>query len=181
MIRPAIPEDTKTIARLIRALAEYEKLAHEVSLDEARLHEHLFGSRPFAEVLLAEAKGSVVGFALFFHNYSTFVGRPGIYLEDLFVEPEHRGQGHGKALLVELARLAVERGCGRLEWAVLDWNEPAIQFYRSLGAVPMDAWQTYRLTGNALLALSKKGQAPPANQALLSAQHGNARADLGTR
>lgn len=157
MIRPANPEDTNTIARLIRALAEYEKLSREVHLDESRLHEHLFGPRPFAEVLLAEDNGAVVGFALFFHNYSTFVGRPGIYLEDLFVEPKHRGNGHGKALLVELARLAVERGCGRVEWAVLNWNEPAIQFYRSIGAVPMDAWQTYRLTGDALVELSKKG------------------------
>jgi len=152
-----MPEDTKTIARLIQALAEYEKLSHEVRLDESRLREHLFGPRPFAEVLLAEEKGEVVGFALFFHNYSTFVGRPGIYLEDLFAEPAHRGQGHGKALLVELARLAVERGCGRIEWAVLNWNEPAIQFYRSLGAVSMDTWQTYRLSGDALTALSKKG------------------------
>ena|ERR1700687_1307094 len=158
MIRPAIPEDTKTVARLIQALAEYEKLSHEVRLDESRLREHLFGPRPFADVLLAEEKGEVVGFALFFHNYSTFVGRPGIYLEDLFVEPEHRGQGYGKAFLVELARLAVERGCGRIEWAVLNWNEPAIQFYRSIGAVPMAAWQTYRLSGDALVALSKKGQ-----------------------
>jgi GNAT superfamily N-acetyltransferase len=158
MIRPAVPEDTKTIARLIQALAEYEKLSHEVRLDESRLDEHLFGARPYAEVLLAEEKGQVVGFALFFHNYSTFVGRPGIYLEDLFVEPEHRGKGHGKALLVELARLAVERGCGRVEWAVLNWNEPAIQFYRSIGAVPMDAWQTYRIAGDAMVALSKKNQ-----------------------
>jgi GNAT superfamily N-acetyltransferase len=159
MIRPAIREDLKTIARLIRALAEYEKLSNEVRLDESRLEEHLFGPRPYAEVLLAEEKGKVVGFALFFHNYSTFVGRPGIYLEDLFVEPDHRGQGHGKALLIELARVAVERGCGRVEWAVLNWNEPAIQFYRSIGAVPMDAWQTYRLTGDALVALSKNGHA----------------------
>ena len=157
MIRPAIPEDTKTIARLIHALSEYEKLPHEVCLDEARLREHLVGPRPFAEVRLAEEHGEVVGFALFFHNYSTFVGRPGIYLEDLFVEPAHRGRGHGKALLVELARLAVERGCGRVEWAVLNWNESAIQFYRSLGAVPMDMWQTYRLSGEALVGLSKKG------------------------
>jgi GNAT superfamily N-acetyltransferase len=158
MIRPAIPEDTKTIARLIRALSDYEKLSHEFRLDESRLREDLFGPRPFAEVLLAEERGVVVGFALFFHNYSTFVGRPGIYLEDLFVEPDHRGQGHGKALLVELARLAVERGCNRVEWAVLNWNEPAIQFYRSIGALPMDAWQTYRLTGEALTALSKNRQ-----------------------
>lgn len=158
MIRPAIPEDTKTIARLIRGLAEYEKLSHAFCLDESRLQDHLFGPRPYAEVLLAEEKGKVVGFALFFHNYSTFAGRPGIYLEDLFVVPEHRGQGHGKALLVELARLALERGCGRVEWVVLNWNEPAIQFYRSIGAEPMTAWQTYRLSGDALAAMSKNGQ-----------------------
>jgi GNAT superfamily N-acetyltransferase len=157
MIRPAIPQDTKTIARLIKALSEYEKLPHELTLDETRLEQHLFGPRPFAEVLLAEEKGEVVGYALFFPIYSTFKAQPGIYLEDLFVEPEHRGKGHGKALLVELARLAVERGCGRVEWAVLNWNEPAIQFYRSLGAVPMDAWQTYRLSGDPLVALSKEG------------------------
>ncbi len=156
MIRPAFPEDLETIARLIRALAEYEKLSHEVRLDQSRLKEHIFGPRPFAEVLLAEEKGKVVGFALFFHNYSTFEGRPGIYLEDLCVEPEHRGQGHGKALLVELARLAVARGCGRVEWAVLNWNEPAIQFYRSIGAVTMAEWQTNRLSGDALIALSRK-------------------------
>jgi len=155
MIRPAVPEDTKTIARLIRGLAEYEKLSDVVCLDESRLQEHLFGPRPFAEVLLAEDHGEVVGFALFFHNYSTFVGRPGIYLEDLFIQPKHRGRGHGKALLIELARLAVERGCGKVEWVVLNWNEPAIQFYKCIGALPMDEWQTYRLTGDALVALSK--------------------------
>ena len=117
MIRPATAADTPTIACLIRALAEYERLAHEVVLDERRLHEHLFGPRPFAEVLLAEETGTVVGFALFFHNYSTFLGKPGLYLEDLFVLPEHRSKGHGKALLVALAQLAVERDCGRLEWS----------------------------------------------------------------
>jgi GNAT superfamily N-acetyltransferase len=152
MIRPATAADTPAIARLIRGLAEYERLAHAVTLDEGRLREHLFGPRPFAEVLLAEEAGAVIGFALFFHNFSTFRGVPGIYLEDLFVEPEHRGKGHGKALLRTLARLAVERGCGRLEWAVLNWNEPAIRFYRALGAVPMDEWQVYRLTGDALAA-----------------------------
>ena len=152
MIRPATPADTPAIARLIRGLAEYERLSHAVTLDEDRLREHLFGPRPFAEVLLAEDAGAVVGFALFFHNYSTFVGKPGIYLEDLFVEPEHRAKGHGKALLRALARLAVERGCGRLEWAVLNWNEPAIRFYRALGAVPMNEWQVYRLAGDALAA-----------------------------
>jgi GNAT superfamily N-acetyltransferase len=155
MIRPATPADTPAIARLIRGLAEYERLAHAVTLDEGRLREHLFGPRPFAEVLVAEEGSAVVGFALFFHNYSTFVGRPGIYLEDLFVEPEHRGKGHGKALLRALARLAVERGCGRLEWAVLNWNEPAIRFYRALGAVPMNEWQVYRLVDDALAATAR--------------------------
>jgi len=150
MIRTATADDTPTIAALIRALADYEKLAHEVVLDEARLREHLFGPRPAAEVLLAEEAGQVVGFALFFTNYSTFLGRPGIYLEDLFVKPEQRGAGHGKALLVALAQLAVARGCGRLEWSVLNWNQPAIDFYRSLGAVPMNEWTVYRLTGEAL-------------------------------
>jgi GNAT superfamily N-acetyltransferase len=152
MIRPATSADTPTIARLIRALAEYEQLSHRVTLDESRLHEHLFGPRPFAEVLLAEDGGAVVGFALFFHDFSTFMGQPGLYLEDLFVEPAHRGQGHGKALLRALARLAVERGCGRVNWSVLDWNEPAIRFYRALGAVPMDEWTVYRLAGDALAA-----------------------------
>jgi GNAT superfamily N-acetyltransferase len=154
MIRPALPEDTPVICRLIHALADYERLAHEVVLDESRVHEYLFGPRRFAEVLLAEQGGSIVGFALFFHNFSTFLGRPGIYLEDLFVEPAHRGQGHGKELLAALARLAVERGCGRLEWAVLNWNEPALRFYRSLRAVPKDEWTIYRLTGEPLERLA---------------------------
>ena len=153
MIRPATPDDTPTIAGLIRDLAEYERLVHAVTLDEGRLREHLFGPRPFAEVLVAEEAGKVVGFALFFHNYSTFVGQPGIYLEDLFVRPECRGRGHGRALLAALARLAVQRGCGRLEWAVLNWNEPAIAFYRSLGAVPKDEWALYRLAGEGLTRL----------------------------
>lgn len=156
MIRPATPDDTHTICELIRALAEYERLSDQVVLDEVRLREHLFGSRPFGEVLLAEDAGQVVGFALFFHNYSTFLGRPGIYLEDLFVRPEHRGKGHGKALLRAIARLATERGCGRLEWAVLDWNEPSIAFYRSLGANPMDEWTTFRMTGEALYELARE-------------------------
>ncbi|MBY0514446.1 MAG: GNAT family N-acetyltransferase [Gemmataceae bacterium] len=156
MIRAATPADLHTIVRLIRDLAEYEKLAHAVDLDEAKLRDHLFGPRPYAEVLLAEDAGAVVGFALFFHNYSTFRGKPGIYLEDLFVEPAHRGKGHGKALLAALAALAMERGCGRLEWAVLNWNEPAIQFYKSLGAKPMDEWTVYRLTGDALHSLAAR-------------------------
>lgn len=150
MIRPARRSDIPDIARLILALAEYERLAHRVNLDEGRLGEHLFGARPFAEVLIAEDAGRVVGFALFFHNYSTFACKPGIYLEDLFVEPEHRGKGYGKALLRELAKLTLQRDCTRLEWCVLNWNEPAIGFYRSLGAVPMNEWTTYRLTGEAL-------------------------------
>jgi GNAT superfamily N-acetyltransferase len=160
MIREATPDDTPTIAALIRALAEYERLAHEVVLDEDELRAYLFGERRYAEVILAEHDGEVVGFALFFHSFSTFLGKPGIYLEDLFVQPEHRGGGHGKALLAHLARLAVERGCGRLEWAVLDWNAPSIAFYRSLGAVPMDDWTTYRLTGDALGALARANREP---------------------
>jgi GNAT superfamily N-acetyltransferase len=154
MIRSATPADVPAIAALIRALAEYEKLAHEVVLDEDRLHEHLFGPRPYAEVLIAEDGGRAVGFALFFHNYSTFLGRPGIYLEDLFVRPEDRGKGLGKALLVALAKLAAERECGRLEWAVLDWNEPSIRFYESLGAVAKKEWIIYRTTGEALANLA---------------------------
>jgi GNAT superfamily N-acetyltransferase len=154
MIRSATPADVPTIARLIRALAEYEKLLDAVVLDEGELRGHLFGPRPYADVLLAEDAGAVVGFALFFHNYSTFRGKPGVYLEDLFVVPEARGKGFGKALLAELARLAVARGCARVEWSVLNWNEPAIRFYQSLGAVPMDEWTVYRLTGDALAKLA---------------------------
>jgi GNAT superfamily N-acetyltransferase len=158
MIRSATPNDTPTIAALIRALAEYERLSHAVVLNEADLHQHLFGPRPYAEVLLAEDAKAVVGFALFFHNFSTFLGQPGIYLEDLFVKPEHRGRGHGKALLTELARLALQRGCHRLDWAVLDWNESALRFYRSLGAVPMEGWQLYRLSGDALQNFARARQ-----------------------
>jgi GNAT superfamily N-acetyltransferase len=155
MIRPAMAPDVPTIARLIRGLAEYERLAHAVTLKEEQLTQHLFGARPYAEVLIAEDAGRVVGFALFFHNYSTFRGQPGIYLEDLFVQPEYRGRGHGKALLLALAGLAVERQCARVEWAVLNWNEPAIAFYQKLGAVPMNEWTTYRLSGDALLAAAR--------------------------
>lgn len=154
MIRAATASDTATIVRLIRDLAEYERLSHAVVLDPGRLREHLFGPRPFAEVLLAEEASEVVGFALFFHNYSTFVGKPGIYLEDLFVRPEHRGKGHGRALLAAVARLAVERDCGRMEWSVLNWNESAIGFYQSMGAEPLDEWRVFRLTGEALRAAS---------------------------
>ncbi len=155
MIRPATPADVPTVARLIRALAEYERLSHAVTLDEAQLRDHLFGPRPYAEAILAEEAGASVGYALFFPSYSTFRSQPGIYLEDLFVLPEYRGKGHGKALLTAVAKAAVERGCGRLEWAVLDWNEPAIRFYRSLGAVPLDEWTGYRLTGEALRTLGR--------------------------
>jgi GNAT superfamily N-acetyltransferase len=155
MIRPATPADTATIADLIRGLAEYERLSQYVTLEEGRLREHLFGPRPYAEVLLAEEAGAVVGFALFFPIYSTFRAQPCMYLEDLFVRPEHRGKGHGKALLRALARLTVERGYPRLDWSVLDWNKPSIAFYRSLGAVPMDEWTVYRLDGEALASLGR--------------------------
>ena len=153
-IRPATPADLPLIAELIRALAEYEKLAEEVRFDEAKLGEKLFGERPYAEVLIGEVDGAAMGFALFFHNFSTFEGRPGIYLEDLFVRPEALGKGLGKALLAELARIAVERDCARLEWWVLDWNEPSIGFYESLGARPMDEWTVMRVDGAALQALA---------------------------
>jgi GNAT superfamily N-acetyltransferase len=150
MIRPATPADVPTIIQLIRALSDYEKLSDQVVITEVQLREHLFGARPYAEVLLAEEAGRVVGYALFFHTYSTFLGRPSLYLEDLFVLPEHRGRGHGKGLLAWLARLAVERNCGRFEWMVLDWNTPAIQFYESLGAALAPEWKLCRMTGDAL-------------------------------
>ena len=152
-IRAARPDDLDTIIAFIRELAEYERLGDEVRLDRDRLAAHLFGARPAAEVLIAEGDGRPVGFALFFGNFSTFEGAPGLYLEDLYVRPEGRGQGAGKALLRELARLAVARGCARLEWSVLDWNAPAIAFYRSLGARAMDGWTANRLDGDALVAL----------------------------
>lgn len=154
IIRPAVEADVPLILRFIRELAEYERLAHEVVATEEGLRGTLFGARPFAEVVIAEEEGEPAGFALFFHNYSTFLGRPGLYLEDLYVRPEMRGAGIGRALLAHLARLAVERGCGRLEWWVLDWNEPAIRFYRSLGAQPMDDWTVFRVTGDALTQLA---------------------------
>lgn len=157
MLRPATEADLDTIIELIHALAEYEREPDAVHLERGVLRGHLFGPKPYAEVILAETDaGASAGFALFFHNFSTWEGKPGIYLEDLFVRPEYRGHGYGKALLVELARLAVERDCARLEWAVLDWNEPSIQFYRALGAVPMDEWTTYRVTAEALQDLARK-------------------------
>lgn len=196
-LRPATEADLDAIIALIRGLAEYEREPDAVTLDREELRRHLFGERPYAEVILAEdgagtpgaspggserpvpsdepaaseervpsgasPEGSerpvhIVGFALFFHNFSTWMGKPGIWLEDLFVMPEYRGRGHGKALLVELARIAVERGCGRFEWSVLDWNEPSIAFYKSLGAVPMDEWTNYRVTGEALDRLAALGE-----------------------
>jgi GNAT superfamily N-acetyltransferase len=152
-VRPASPDDLTLIASLIRELAEYEKLAHEVRFDEATLARHLFGPRPMAEAVIGEVDGVAEGFALFFHNFSTFEGKPGIYLEDLFVRPEARGAGLGKALLAHLAALAVERDCARLEWWVLDWNTPSIGFYKSLGAKPMDDWTVMRVDGEALTKL----------------------------
>jgi len=156
-IRPASARDIPLIAQFIRDLAEYERLAHEVRFDEAVLEAKLFGTRPYAEVLIGEIDGSPQGFALFFHNFSTFEGKPGVYLEDLFVRPEARGAGLGKALLKKLAAIAVERDCARLEWSVLDWNEPAIQFYKALGAKPMDEWTIYRVDGTALAKLAAQG------------------------
>lgn len=149
-IRSAVEADVPTVLQFIKELAVYEKLEHLVEADEEKLHASLFGERPYAEALLAHLDGEPVGFALFFHNFSTFLARPGLYLEDLYVRPDARGKGAGKALLVHLARLAVERGCGRFEWTVLDWNEPAIRVYKKFGASPMDEWTIFRLTGDAL-------------------------------
>lgn len=155
-IRSAQPDDVALILDFIHELAAYEKLAEQVVADPAQLTQHLFGARPFAEVLIGEVDGQAAGFALFFHNFSTFLGKPGIYLEDLYVRPAARGAGLGKALLGKLASLVVERGCGRLEWLVLDWNEPAIGFYQTLGAHPLEDLTVYRLTGSALHELAKK-------------------------
>ena len=154
-IRPATSADLPLIAQFIRDLAEYERLAHEVRFDEVELGDRLFGARPYAEVLIGEIDGSPQGFALFFHNFSTFEGKPGVYLEDLFVRPEARGSGLGKALLAALAQIAIERDCARLEWWVLDWNDPAIRFYKKLGAKPMDEWTTFRVDGDTLHAIAK--------------------------
>ncbi|WP_322796278.1 GNAT family N-acetyltransferase [Tepidiforma sp.] len=154
-IRFAEPGDLDVVIELIRALAEYEREPDGVHLEREELGRHLFGERRYAEVLLAEDGEEVQGFALFFHNFSTWEGKPGIYLEDLFVRPGARGRGYGRALLARLAALALERGCARLEWSVLDWNAPAIGFYRSLGAVPMEEWTTYRLSGEALEQLGR--------------------------
>ena len=155
-IRPAVRADIPVIAELIRGLARFEKMEDQVTMTEDRLAGSLFGERRYAETLIGEEDGTPVGFALFFHNFSTFLAQPGIYLEDLFVVPEHRGRGIGRALLKELARLAVERGCGRLEWAVLDWNRDAIGFYERLGARPNSDWTVYRLAGEALTSLGRE-------------------------
>ena len=154
-IRFAAREDIPTILEFIRALAAYEKMEDQVIADETLLETWIFEKRK-AEVLLAFEGDTPVGFALFFHNFSTWLGRAGIYLEDLFVLPEYRGRGYGKLLLKRLARIAVQRGCGRLEWACLDWNEPSIAFYKSVGATALDEWTTYRVTGDALLALASR-------------------------
>jgi GNAT superfamily N-acetyltransferase len=156
LIRPAGATDVPVIAELIRGLARFEKLEHEVTMTEERLAENLFGRHSYAETLIAEEASVPVGFALFFHNFSTFLAQPGIYLEDLFVLPGHRGRGIGRALLKHLAQVAVERGCGRLEWSVLDWNRDAIDFYERLGARPNSEWTVYRLAGEALNALGRE-------------------------
>ena len=153
-IRMACAADAPVILAFIKNLAAYEKLSHEVVADEDQLRETLFGERPTAEVAIGYLQDKPVGFVLFFHNYSTFLGRPGIYIEDLFVEDSYRGRGFGRALLLYVARLAKARRCGRLEWSVLDWNEPAIGFYEKLGAVPMSEWTVFRVTGESLEKLA---------------------------
>ena len=154
-IRPAGIDDVPVILELIKDLATYERAPNDVTATEAGLKEVLFGAKPAAEVLIAREKDDAVGFAVFFYNFSTWPGRPGLYLEDLFVRPEKRGYGYGRALLVHLARIAKERGCGRMEWAVLDWNEPAIGFYRKLGAMPMHEWTVFRLTTDEIARLAE--------------------------
>jgi GNAT superfamily N-acetyltransferase len=154
-IRPARVEDVPVILELIRELAAYERAPDEVNATEEQLVDVLFGEKPVADVLLAFEGKSPVGFAVFFHNFSTWLGRPGLYLEDLFVKPDKRGKGYGRALLVDLAKVARDRGCGRMEWAVLDWNEPAIKFYRSLGAKPMEEWTVFRLTRDGIAKLAQ--------------------------
>lgn len=155
-IRQASIEDCPLILQFIKQLADYEKLLHEVVANVTTLEESLFGDRPYAEVVIAEHQDQPVGFALFFHNYSTFLGQPGLYLEDLYIQSEMRGKGFGKTLLAYLANLALERNCGRLEWWVLDWNQSAKDFYQSLGAEPMDDWTVNRVTGDALSKLASQ-------------------------
>jgi GNAT superfamily N-acetyltransferase len=155
-IRSARVEDVPVILQLIRDLATYERAPNDVTATQEQLVKVLFGPRSSAEVLLGFEQDTAVGFAVFFHNFSTWLGRPGLYLEDLFVKPEMRGKGYGRALLVYLAKIARERDCGRMEWAVLDWNDPAIQFYRKLGAKPMDEWTVFRLTGDGIAQLAEQ-------------------------
>jgi GNAT superfamily N-acetyltransferase len=157
-IRPAHVKDVPIILELIRDLATYERAPNQVTATEEQLVKVLFGERPAAEVLLAFEGQSPVGFAVFFYNFSTWLGRPGLYLEDLFVKPENRGKGYGRALRIELAKVARDRGCGRMEWAVLDWNEPAIKFYRALGAKPMHEWTVFRLTRDGIARLADSGR-----------------------
>src|SRR5438477_8635250 len=154
-IHSARVEDVPVILELIRDLATYERAPNEVTATEEQLVDVLFGEKPVAEVLLAFEGKSPIGFAVFFHNFSTWLGRPGLYLEDLFVKPEKRGKGYGRALLVDLAKIARDRGCGRMEWAVLDWNEPAIKFYRALGAEPLNEWTVFRLTRDEIARLAE--------------------------
>src|SRR5438477_4870809 len=157
-IRSAHLDDVPIILELIRDLATYERAPNEVTATEEQLVDVLFGERPAAEVLLAFEKDTPIGFTVFFYNFSTWLGRPGLYLEDLLVKPEKRGKGYGRALLVDLAKIARDRGCGRMEWAVLNWNEPAIKFYRALGAKPMDEWTVYRLTRDGIARLAETEQ-----------------------
>ena len=156
IVRSATPTDVHAIFNLIQALAEYEKLSHAVTGNPENLEQHLFGSKPYAEAIIAEYEEKSVGFALFFHNYSTFLTQPGIYLEDLFVLPQYRRQGIGKALLTYLAKLAVSRDCGRLEWSVLDWNESAIAFYKSMGASILDEWRICRVNDESLITMANQ-------------------------
>ncbi len=156
MIRDTTVDDCDLILNFIKELAEYERLSHEVTATREILQETLFGENPHAEVLIGEFKRDPVAYALFFHNFSTFTGRPGIYLEDIYVRPQMRGKGFGKCLLAYIAKLAVERNCTRVEWSVLDWNEPSIQFYRSIGAIPMDEWTVQRLHGGVLNSFAEE-------------------------
>lgn len=162
IIRPAQPDDCETIVQLIRELADYEQLLDHARATPDDVRRGLFGPRPFAEALIAEWDGQAVGLALFFHTFSTFRGQAGLYLEDLFVRPSHRGRGIGKSLLSSLAKLAVDRGCGRLEWSVLNWNEPAIGFYQAMGARPMDEWTVYRIDDEPLQRLASHANTPSA-------------------